>query len=71
MQKFKQFKKHFLVNLKNSIIDNQYLCLSMGAGMVVLRSIVFGSSLGGISYVLGKNISKRLSVSKDMAIIKN
>jgi hypothetical protein len=43
----------------------------MGTGMVVLRSIIFGSSLGGISYVLGRNISKRLSVSKDMAMPKN
>jgi hypothetical protein len=38
---------------------NPYLWLSIGTGMVVLRSIIFGGSLGGMSYAIYRNVSKR------------
>jgi hypothetical protein len=68
LQKFEEFKVELRKYVKKNIIMNPYLWASIGGGMVVMRSLIFGSSLGGISYILGRNISNRLVKKRDTAI---
>ena len=46
-------------DIKNNILLNPYCWGSIGLGVIAIRSLVFGSSLGFMGYFVGSSIYRK------------
>lgn len=63
-KKFEKFKSNLGIVLKEEVIANPYLWISVGVGMAAIRSLIFGGGLGICGYALVKTMRRKYKNEK-------